>query len=503
MRTAEDAMLAIDLGTSSVKTLILSRRGTILGRGQASYSTSHPRPGFDEQHVDDWLQAIIAATASARRFAALATIQAIAITGQMHGTVMLDRDGMPLHPAIIWSDRRASDLLPAIQTRQGPSLPTTIGGPLGTGYLALSMAWIRKHRPHLWNEVAHAILPTDLVGFLLTGILATDPSNAVSTGLLNAGTGTWDESLLTAFAIPIEWLPQLVPSGSQVGPLAPEAAEALDLPPGLPVIQAGGDAPVAAIGGGVFTGADAMITMSTGAQVIRPTVRYSPEPEGRWHTWPAALPPDVTGDRWLSVGATLNAGRAIDWIHRTLAPGTSLTDVLELAQSVPAGAANLLFLPYLAGERSPLLDPDARGAFIGLSDSHGPEHMVRAVLEGIALSLADTLDRMTPNTDRPDQIVVGGGGASREMRQIVANVIGVPLAIPPTPESSALGAARIGAHALGWIHLTDDQENQLTPGSIIHPVQAEHDIYHERLELFREAVVSTLPIMHKLQRRHP
>jgi len=347
------------------------------------------------------------------------------------------------------------------------------------------------------------ILPVDLVGFLLTGVLATDPSNAVSSGLLNAGTGTWAESLIAAFALPIEWLPQLVPSGSQIGPLATEAAEALDLPAGLPVVHAGGDAPVAAIGGGAFTGADAMITMSTGAQVIRPTARYAPEPEGRWHTWPAALPPDVTGDRWLSVGATLNAGRAIAWIHRTLAPGMTLADVLELAQSVPVGTANLLFLPYLAGERSPLLNPNARGAFIGLSDSHGPEHLVRAVLEGIALSLADTLDRMTPDADSLDQVVFGGGGASREMRQIMANVIGVPLAIPPTPESSALGAARIGAHALGWTHLTKDRDAQMGPTSIVHPVRAEHDVYRERLELFREAVAATLPIMHKLQRRRP
>lgn len=503
MRTVEEAILAIDLGTSSVKTLILSSGGLILARGQASYPTSHPRPGFDEQLLDDWLQGIIAATASARRFAPLARIQAIAITGQMHGTAMLDRHGMPLHPAIIWSDRRASELLPGIQARLGSTLPTTIGGPLGTGYLALSLAWIREHRPHLWKEIAQVGLPADFLGFLLTGVMATDPSNAVSSGLLNAETLRWDESLLRAFDIPADWLPTLIPTGSQVGTLAAEAAEALDLSPGLPVFHAGGDAPVAAIGGHVSTHAQAMITMSTGAQVMRPTDRYVPEPEGRWHTWPAALPPEAPGSRWLSVGATLNAGRAIDWIHRTLAPGTSLADVLELVQAVPVGSGNLLFIPYLAGERSPLLDPYARGAFIGLSDIHGPEHMVRAVLEGVALSLADTLDRMTPDSDRPGQVVFGGGGASREMRQIMANVIGVPLAIPPVQESSALGAARIGSHTLGWIDLMESQSASLAPGSIIHPTQAEHDVYHERLEVFRDSVAANLSIMHRLQRLHP
>lgn len=501
MRTADDAILAIDLGTSSVKALILSSHGSILGRGQASYPTSHPRPGFDEQHVDDWLQAIIAATASARRFAPLATIQGLVITGQMHGTVMLDQFGMPLHPAIIWSDRRALGMLPDLQARLGPGLPFTIGGPLGTGYLALSLTWIRAHRPHLWSEITRVALPTDYVGFLLTGSLATDPSNAVSTGLLGAETGNWDESLLDAFAIPESWLSSLGPSGRQIGPLAPGVAEALDLPSGLPVFHAGGDAPVAAIGGNVFAGTDAMITLSTGAQVVRPAARYSPEPEGRWHTWPAALPPGVRGCRWLSVGAMLNAGLAIDWIHRTLAPDLALADVVELARAVPAASSNVLFIPYLAGERSPLLDPRARGAFIGLNDSHGPEHLVRAVLEGIALSLADTLDRMTLDTDRPDRIVFGGGGASREIRQVMANVIGVPLAIPPIQEISALGAARIGAHGLGWTDLMEAGRDSLAPGSTVHPVQAEHDIYRERLGLFREAVAATVPIMHELQRR--
>ncbi|MBA3276505.1 MAG: hypothetical protein H0T72_11990 [Chloroflexia bacterium] len=500
MRTVEEAILAIDLGTSSVKTLILSQGGAILGRGQASYTTSHPRAGFDEQHVDDWLQGIISAVASARRFAPLAAIEAIAITGQMHGTVMLDRFGMPLHPAIVWSDRRGADLLVEAQARLDSILPARIGGPLGTGYMALSLAWIRLHRPHLWNEIAQVLLPTDFVGFRLTGIVATDASNAVSTGLLNAETGLWDESLLAEFAIPDDWLSQLVPSGDQIGPLTTEAAEALDLPAGLPVIHAGGDAPVAAIGGRVYTEAGAMIVMSTGAQVIRPTARYAPEPEGRWHTWPAALPEDMPGCRWLNVGATLNAGRAIDWIHRTLAPGISLTDVLALAQSAPAGADDLLFLPYLAGERSPLLDPHARGAFLGLNERHGPHHLVRAVLEGIALSVADVLDRMAPVAIRPDRIVFGGGGATRDLRQIMANVIGAPLSIPPAQDSSALGAALSGAHALDWPALEQDQAGREDHGAIVSPNGDDHDLYRERLDLFRDAIAANLPLMHRLQR---
>lgn len=502
MRTAEEAILAIDLGTSSVKTLIVARSGSILGRGQASYPTSHPRDGFDEQHPDDWFHGIVAATTGARRFAPLATIDAIAITGQMHGTVMLDRDRLPLHSAVIWSDRRSAELLTEIGARLGTALAATIGGPLSTGYQATTLAWFQQHRPHLWHEIRHVLLPTDYIGLLLTGAIATDPSNAVSTGLFASGRGDWDTAVLAQLEIPAEWLPTIVPTGSQVGLLAPAMAEILELPRQCPVYLAGGDAPVAAVGGGVLTAADAMIVMSTGAQVTRPAARYAPHPGGSWHTWPSARPLGADGAAWIDVGATLSGGRAIAWVHRLLAPQSSLSDFIALADAAPVGSGNLLFLPYLAGERSPLNDPLARGAFIGLGEGHGPEHHVRAVLEGIALSLADVLDRMTQGRDRPERIVLGGGGASRDMRQLMASVLGIPLTIPPSEASSALGATMVGAHALGWRRLGSG-DGATAERLVVYPVASDHERYRERLELFREAATATLPLMHRLQRPAP
>jgi len=489
VQRANRGVLAIDLGTSSVKALIVEPDGTVLGRGQASYTTLHPREGFDEQQVDDWLQAIVLASGGARRFAPNASIEAIAITGQMHGTVMLDRFGLPLQAAIIWSDRRAADLIEPVKARLGSDAPRRIGGPIGTGYLALTLAWIREHRPQQWQSIARVALPVDWVGYQLTGTLATDPSNAVSTGLLDAERRTWSPDLLDAFAIPEGWLPAIVPTGTVIGHLA---TDLLDLPPGIPVIHAGGDAPTAAVGGDVLSTNRAMITMSTGAQVIRPSASYAPEPDGRWHTWPAAIPDGAIGPAWLRVGALLNAGRAIDWIHRSLAPGMPVTDLIALAQTAPAGAGGLLFLPYLAGERSPLLDPFARGAFIGLAESHEPRHQILAVIEGIALSLADTIGRMSPPSE---SIVFGGGGASPEVRQVMANVLGIPLSVPPVQDISALGAARIAAHALG--HPAFDHWGH--PGTIVRPAFDTRDLYDERLAIYREAVSATLPVMHRLQ----
>jgi xylulokinase len=242
-----------------------------------------------------------------------------------------------------------------------------------------------------------------------------------------------------------------------------------------------------------------MITLSTGAQVMRPTASYTPDPVGRWHTWPAARPPEAGAAPWLSVGALLNGGRAIDWIHRTLAPGIPIADLMDLAQAAPVGSGNLLFLPYLAGERSPLLDPYARGAFIGLDDGHEPGHLVRAVLEGVALAIAHTLDLMTPEAGRPARIVFGGGGASRTLRQIVASVLGVPLIVPPTQESSALGAATIAAHTLRWHELSSEAPWNRQPNFEVAPHARDHRSYEALFALFREATDSLLPIMHQLR----
>ena len=499
MAPERGAILAIDLGTSSAKALIVGVDGAVLGRGQASYPTLHQREGHDEQRVDDWLDAIATAIAGARRFATGTSIEALAITGQMHGTVLIDRHRLALQAGVIWSDHRTASLVEPFRQRLGDDLPITIGGPLGTGYQALTLAWFRANRPQVWERIAHVLLPVDFVGFRLTGALATDPSNAVSTGLVNAETGAWDEGLLDAFGIPASWLPPVVATGTTIGNLTRTAAAMLDLDHGLPVIHGGGDAPAAAIGGHVRTSASAMITLSTGAQVMRPTGSYAPDRGGRWHTWPAARPPGSDIAPWLSVGALLNGGRAIDWIHRTLAPGLPIVDLMDLAHAAPVGSGGLLFLPYLAGERSPLLDPYARGAFVGLDDRHTPGYLVRAVLEGVALAITNTLDQMTPEAVRPSRVVFGGGGSSPVVRQIIASVLGVPLTVPSTQEVSAFGAATIAAHVLGWHDLASESPLNQQPTSEVIPTARDHQLYEELLAIFREATDAILPTMHRLQ----
>lgn len=496
---SQNAILALDLGTSSAKAIVVTPQGLVLGRGQASYPTLHPRPGHDEQEIEDWLQAIISAAASARRFAPDADIVAIGITGQMHGTVLLGESREPLHPAVIWSDHRAASDLAAWQDQLGEDLPTRIGSPLSTGYLGLTVAWFLANNPALIQRIHHVLLPVDLLGYLLTGEIATVPSNAISTGLLRLEDATWDSEITAALGIDVSWLPPVFPEGSQIGSLTHAIADVLDLPSGIPVIHGGGDSMAAATATGVTTHQHALITISTGAQVVRPVATLMPEPAGRWHTWPAALPADAPGDRWLSLGALLNGGRVIDWIHRTLAPGMPIADLIELAEAAPVGSDGLLFLPYLSGERSPLLDPFARGSYLGLTDVHEPRHLVRAALEGIAFSIADVLDVMSGPGDLPDRIVFTGGGATRVLRQILANTTGRTLDITSMQDSSALGAARIAAHSHGFGALKADADWRTEISARVEPDRLQSERYRERLTIFREAAAAIAPVVHRLQ----
>jgi len=492
-------VLAIDLGTSSVKTLIADRRGRIVGRGSATYPTQHPSPGFDEQEVDDWLEASIAATSAARRFAPGIEIHAVSVTGQMHGTVLFDEQDRSLGRAIVWSDRRAAYDLDDLEQDLPSDLRSRIGGSLATGYQALTLNWIHQHQPRVWSRIRRVLLPKDALVLLLTGIAATDPSDAVSTGLFDAETGQWDDAIVRALGVNPEWLPPILPSGTPIVPLASEAAKALGLPAGIPVVVAGGDAPVTAIGSGVTSERAALIVLSTGAQILRPATSYAPDPAGRWHTWPTAIPGGGT-PAWNRVGAVLNAGRAVNWIHGLIGHELTVGELVDTAANASPSADGLVFLPYLAGERSPILDPHARGAFVGLSDCHGPAQIMRAVLEGVTLGIADAMDRFSGDEAPPDAICLGGGGSSSPVwRQIVADTIGAPIQTSDLADTSAFGAARIAAHTLGWITLPDDRDWLPQRTSVVTPDRHRSALYREMLPIYRQVAESVLPLSRRLQ----
>ena len=487
------AVIALDLGTSSLKALAVNERGRILAQARRAYLIHHPQPGWNEQDPAAWWMAARETVRELTTSLPDLRVVAIGITGQMHGTVVLDANGKALSLAIIWSDRRAVAERDAIANEIGPELATIIGGPLGAGYQATTLRWFVAHRPNLVTPTATCFLPKDALAFHLTGVRASEPSDAVSSGLMNAQTETWDPALLRAARISESQLPSIVPSGTIIGGLRSEFASDVGLEAGTPVILAGGDAPCGAIGAGVTSIEQAMLMLSSGAQVILPTVVDTPDPVARWHTFPSAVIQGQPGCRRNRVCATSNAGIAFEWFSRLTQ--TAVTDFLDLAAEVPPGGRGVLFIPSLTGQRTPVLDPGGRGTFFGLTDQHSIPELARAMVEGVIFACRHAFATMTTDRDLPTQLLLGGGPSQHPVvRQIVADIFGLPVQPLESPDLSALGAARIAAQALGWPAF-DDAGSSVEK---IIPIATHRAIYDRLFAIHVDAAESSREISHRL-----
>jgi xylulokinase len=441
--------LAIDLGTSSVKVLVISDTGEVISSASHSYPTLQPEPGAAEQDPAAWWAATVQAindVGPARN-----EVRAIGLSGQMHGTVLIDRQGSLLHPAIIWSDIRGTGALDRINAEIGmQTIVDEIGSPLATGFQAVTLAWLRETQPNLLNRVDHVLLPKDWLRFRLTGEWATEPSDGASTGLHAVRSRNWSDSAIGWTHADRNWFPPVSSSNAIVGQITARVAEETGLEKGLPVVTGGGDAPLAAIASGVASRSAVLLTLSSGAQVTRFVDQPVIDQGGRMHTFGSPLNPDAGEAGWYAMGATMVAGSALHWLRDAiLATGRSVPDLLEAADAIPAGSDGLLFLPYLSGERTPHMDPVARGAFFGLTANHTWHHMVRAVVEGSIFALLDAFETMLDLTGPADTVVLAGGSAkSGVWQQSVANIFGRSIIPSSVSDQSAVGAAVLAASAV-------------------------------------------------------
>ncbi len=489
-----DAILALDLGTSSLKALLVAETGQVLATARRPYPTEHPAPGYAEQDPAIWWRSAVSAVVEV---AGAGRAIAIAVTGQMHGTVVVGARQEPLVPAIIWADERSAREAEALTSHLGTArLLQLCGSPLFPGVQAATIAWLRAHRPQIWRDARAVLLPKDWLALRLTGRLATEPSDAAGTLLLDSERRTWASAVAEALRLPQDLLPEIVPSGEVIGGLTSHAAAELGLPEGTPVILAGGDAPCGAVTASL-TGPDrALVLLSTGAQVMQTAASYAPDSLARIHVWPAALPGPP---RWNRMGATLNSGLALEWA-RKLTGRAAAADLLELAATAPAGAHGLLFLPYLIGERTPLMDPSARGGLFGLHESHGPSEFARAVVEGIAFSIREALNAVAAS-ERPAELLLGGGGARHPLwPHLLADALGLPIRRLPIADLSTYGAAMLAAHQLGWIDVGCPPAEWRRLDEAIEPDQQSHQFYRERFELATALFSTTRSLVRNLSR---
>src|SRR5947209_5662360 len=465
--------LGIDAGTSGLKALVLDGHGHAVAQGMASYALRTPRPGWVEGDPEEWWGALCTATRQALAAAGAggAQVAAVGFSGQMHTLVLLDAAGRPVRPAISWADARGAAERAEVEARVGRArLIATTGSPAVSAFTATKLLWVRRHEPAVWARARVAMLPKDYLRLRLTGVAGTDPTDAGATGLLDLHTRDWSPAVLAALELPGELLPRIYPSAACAGTVAPAAAREIGLAAGTPVATGAGDQECAALGCGITAPGTLLITVGSGGQVFAATTTPLVDPEGRIHSLPHALP-----DRWHVLAAIPAAGLAITWL-RDLLPATSP------APARPA-AAPPIFLPSLAGERTPSMDEGARAVFFGLNLAHGADDLLLAAREGVGFALRTCVDVLLELGIPVDAIAVTGGlSADRAFLALLANVLGRPLAPAAHREGSAYGAALLAAHAVGALPLP---AGPLLTNEVVHPDARQVAWHAHRYDIYR------------------
>lgn len=499
-----EGFLGIDLGTSAVKALVVDSRGQVRGSGSAEYPVLHPHAGWAEQDPDAWWQATTEAVAQATGWAGSAlTVRSIGLSGQMHGTTFLGENERQLYPAVIWADQRAAKQANEITAKVGAErLIDLAGSPIATGFMAATLVWMREEKSSIWWRTKRVLSPKDELRRRMTGVVATEPSDASATLLFDGRWRSWSPQLLDAMEIPSVLLPAMRQSAAIGGELLPEAASALGLTAGTPVVMGAGDAPSGLLGAGIVDQETMLLSLSTGAQVMATSEEFSPDPRGRIHTFCSALEPGPDRPGWYHMGATLVAGMAMRWLRdevlRLPAAG-SYERMTAWAERSPVGAKGLLFLPYLVGERTPHLDPNARGAFLGLTAQHESGDLVRAVMEGVTLACHDAFGALQSVGVSPSRIVMAGGGArSPFWRQMVADVFGLPVLALTTSDQAAVGACLLAGAGVGAWDPVEAAQEWAQHGAAAEPDRLRHDRYQELSLLFRDAYTPVAEISHRL-----
>jgi xylulokinase len=442
------ALLGIDLGTSAVKAVVIDEAGKLLGTGTREIPMEVPAPNRAEQDPMAWWSNTVEAVRAALQAAGAPEIVGIGLDGHMHGFALLDAARQPVGHAITWADQRTAGLIPELEDQIGVETFLRIAGTRpAAGFMAPSMVWLMREEPARLDAADVAVLPKDYLRLQLTGETATDISDASGTALFDIAEGRWSSELCASLGIPDRLLPPILGSADVAGVLTEAAAAELGLSPGITVAAGSADQPAQAIANGLLDRGNGSVTLGTGGQILVATDQPLADAAGRIHTFCHAVP-----NRWYQLGATLSAGMSLRWLgDRLRLPAENPYAYMDqLAKEVPAGSEGLIFLPYLVGERSPIMDPDATGAFLGLTLRHEQAHLVRAVLEGVAYSLRATRDAVVEAGGTCDSwLATGNGLASPLWRGILADVFGEPLSFVDAPERSGVGAALLGGIAAG------------------------------------------------------
>lgn len=438
------AFLGLDIGTSAVKAVLVDHEQAVVGQAAVPLGVSRPRPGWSEQDPEDWWTATLQAIGRLRtgHGEVFRRIVAIGLTGQMHGAVLLDQAGDPIRPAILWNDSRAADESAWLNGHL-PDIGREAGVIAMPGLTAPKLIWLRKHEPEAFARIHTVLLPKDYIRLRLTGELATDMSDAAGTLWLDQAARAWSPSALTASGIVLSQMPALMEGNAHSGVVVPTVRKALGFTGPVVVAAGGGDAAVAAVGIGAIEPGDAFLSLGTSAQFFVTSDRHRPAPEFLLHAFAHALP-----ERWYTMAAMLNGASCLEWLAGVL--GADVGSLVDDAEAEFRRPSDILFLPYLSGERTPHNNPDARGVFFGMRPGTSRADLVQATLDGVIFTFMDAQAALNAAGLRFEAVgAVGGGARSRFWMRLFSSALGLPVVRYAGSESGpAFGAARLAR--LAW-----------------------------------------------------
>jgi len=486
-------LIGLDVGTGGARAVAVDEPGEVVAEASSEYPLHSPHPGWTEQDPADWWEG---ATRVLKKIATETgeQIAGIGLTGQMHGSVFLDASDWVIRPALLWNDQRTHRQCEQITSAVGEERLISISGnPALTGFQAPKIVWLREVESDNFGRISRVLLPKDYVRLQLTGEYATDASDAAGTLLLDMQARDWSGEILDALEIPKEWMPEVYEGPRSTGVLRASVAEELGLPRGIPVAAGGGDNAAAAVGTGIVGPGLVNSSVGTSGVLFAHASEFNPDPSGRLHAFCHAVP-----GAYHLMGVTLSAGGSLSWWRETL--GGDYHELVEAASGVQPGSEGLVFLPYLSGERTPHLDPKARGAFFGLTARHGVEHMTRAVMEGVIFSLRDSLEIMRGlDVSVEDVRATGGGARSGLWRQLQADIYDTPVRRTVGDEGPAFGAALLAGVASGTYASVDEATSIVRlREEITEPDEERSRLYEEHYEVYRSLYPATSSAMSRL-----
>ena len=440
-------LLGMDVGTGGTRAVLIDHHGTVVTSAAVEHAPFRsPHPGWAEQDPEDWWRAAQVAIREVLAAAGSPHVEAVGLTGQMHGAVILDAAGEVLRPSLIWCDQRTEEQCEWLHAKIGRErLIELTANPALPNFTLTKLLWVRKYEPEIFARIAHILCPKDYVRYRLTGTYAMDVQEASGTLLLDVANRRWSSEVARIAGIPESWLPQLFESQEICAHISEGGAGATELTAGTPVVVGAGDQGAGAVGMGILAPGSVSATIGTSGVVFAATAAPTRDPLGRLHTFCHAVP-----GRWHVMGVTQAAGLSLRWLRDTIAPGEEYGVLTAEAAQVPAGSDGLLWTPYLLGERTPHLDSRARAAFVGLTAGHGRAHLTRAVLEGVAYSLKDTFTLFAELGIPVKGVRLGGGGARGPLwREIQAAVYGYTTDLLVAEEGGAFGAALLAGVGAG------------------------------------------------------